>query len=806
MSADPDIRPEHSVQCQIPDENNSRLLSKKSYLEGGKHMKYLTDEQSREVIEEASRPVGRIYVNPISLVTELGGTSSSTKGALFMDSIENDRTNVKLEAALNYAAIGWKVIPVHHVNPDGSCSCGRVHCDHQGKHPIISDWQNRCTNDRQTIEGWWAEWPQANVGIVCGASGIGAIDIDAYKGGEESLIALLSEIGFSVLPTTVEARTGSGGRHLIFRDGGNLIPSKVGLRPGIDIRADRGQIVVEPSSNKNGPYKWIISPFDMEPALIPDELVRRIVASNGDRTHKPISSGRATDEYVVEGHRNTHLTSLAGYMRHYGMERDTIFQELIRENDCHCMPPLDTTEVATIAGSVASYEVDKVDTRVTDVANADRFVERFAHELKYCPGLGWLYWNGRHWEQDDGCAMRAAKQIGNDILLESAKAPDNQNKKQLRKHARYSLNLARLRAMIALAEVDKRITLRVDKLDVDPYLFNCQNGTIDLRTGELLSHDPEMLITKISPVSYNPEATAPQFLQFSEKIMCQDRGLIDYLQLAFGYSMTGSVSEQIWFYFYGTGDNGKTTLLNTIMSVMGDYATQTTPDTWLAININSATARPDLARLPGVRLIVTSEPDDRRKLSENLLKIFTGGDPVTCRSLYKEEFTYIPVGKIFLSANYKLSVTGQDEGFWRRIKMIPFNVRIPESERDKNLFAKLQAEQDGILSWLVEGAVRWYRDGLPENQSVNGMTADYKSEMDFLEDFLNDGSLELDPKLDIETSELYKMYVEYCECNKIKVISQNFFGRQMTAKGFIRKPLGKSRRKSWLEIGKKKID
>jgi putative DNA primase/helicase len=722
-----------------------------------------------------------------------------------MPNISSNSNNVKLEAALAYAARGCRVIPLHHVNSDGSCSCGRPGCDKQGKHPRISNWPEDCSVDPAQIERWWTQWLDANLGIACEASGIVVVDIDVDKGGEHSFVELLREHGIDSLPETVEARTGSGGRHLVFRDGENVIRSRTGIRPGIDIRARGGQIVVPPSSNRNGPYEWINSPFDMEPALIPDGLLRIIGGNNGDRPQMTTTRDGSQSEYLPEGLRNAGLTSLGGYPRRYGMDRNEICQMLVEENLERCLPPLDDRDVATIAASVSRYEIDQVDFKTTDVANAERFVQRFRHELKCCPGLGWLYWNGRYLEQDDGCALRAAKAIGNGILLESAKASGKEIKRQLRRHARNSLNIARIKAMIALAEVDKRIVVRVDELDADPYLFNCQNGTVDLRTRELLTHDPERLITKFSPVSYKPEANAPQFQDFLNRIMEQNQCLIDYLQLAFGYAMTASVSEQTWFYPYGTGANGKSTLLNIIMSVMGDYATQTAPDTWLVNNSNNTAPRPDLARLRGMRLIVTSEPDDHRKLSENLLKIFTGGDPITSRPLYEKEFTYTPAGKLFLCANYKLSVTGQDEGFWRRVKMIPFNVRIPESERDKNLLEKLQAEQEGILAWLVEGAVRWHRDGLPENATVNGMTADYKSEMDFLEDFLNEDSLILGENLSIEASGLYRMYVGYCEDKKIKPISQNSFGRQMTAKGFKPRRLGIGRKRCWLGIGEREL-
>ncbi len=264
-----------------------------------------------------------------------------------------DSQNVKLKAAYVCAARNWKIIPVHYVFPDGSCSCGRPHCAAQGKHPMMLRWPNQCSDDPETITTWWTLNPDANVGIVCGASGLVVVDIDSEHGGEDSFTELLEEIGLDSLPSTVEARTGSGGRHLVFRDGGNVIPSKNGLRPGIDIKARGGLIIVPPSANRNGPYEWIISPLQMKPALIPDALLNAILEPIGDRPERMTSMCDTNEDSVVQGDRNRHLTSMARFLRDYGMRTDFILRELIRENALYCVPPLGEPEVAAIARSVA---------------------------------------------------------------------------------------------------------------------------------------------------------------------------------------------------------------------------------------------------------------------------------------------------------------------------------------------------------------------------------------------------------------------------------------------------------------------
>jgi putative DNA primase/helicase len=264
-----------------------------------------------------------------------------------------------------------------------------------------------------------------------------------------------------------------------------------------------------------------------------------------------------------------------------------------------------------------------------------------------------------------------------------------------------------------------------DTLDSDPYLFNVENGTLDLRTGLQRPHNPADRITKLAPVVYDPTATAATWDQFLARIFTGDRELIRFIQRAVGYSLTGLTTEQVMFLLWGTGQNGKSTFITTLQALFGDYARQTAFDTFLAASKSTpGAARPDIVRLRGARLISALEAPAGARLAETVVKSLTGGDIISARDLYSSGSEFRMEGKLWLAANNKPEIRGTDLAIWRRIRLVPFTVTIPEEEKDPQLADKLRAELPGILNWAVEGLAVWQREGLGVPVAVERATAE----------------------------------------------------------------------------------
>jgi putative DNA primase/helicase len=267
-----------------------------------------------------------------------------------------------------------------------------------------------------------------------------------------------------------------------------------------------------------------------------------------------------------------------------------------------------------------------------------------------------------------------------------------------------------------------------EHLDQDPWLFNVENGTIDLKTGELRPHERGALITKLAPVQYDREAECPTWWKFLMRIFNGNLALIEFLQKAVGYALTGSTREQCLFFLHGLGANGKSTLLEIIHTLLGDYAHRTSSETFL---IKKSGGIPnDVAALRGARLVGAVEVESGRRLAEVLIKEMTGGDRISARFLHAEWFDFKPEFKIFLAANHKPVIRGTDHAIWRRIHLIPFNVQIPKPEQDRDLPEKLKAELPGILNWALEGCQMWQLYGLEPPAEVQAATQDYREEMD----------------------------------------------------------------------------
>ena len=668
-------------------------------------------------------------------------------------------------AALGLAARGWHVIPLH--TPTGKgCSCAQGGCGSIGKHPRIGNWPEEAATDPETITEWWTRWPEANIGIVTGSkSGLVVLDEDGPEGREFLR-------GKQLYPTPV-ATTGKG-FHYYFAHPGGIVRNFSKRLPGLDLRGDGGYVVAPPSFHASGRrYEWDThtSPDVIELAPAPEWLLEPL------ELQKPPSPA---DNDIPGGRRNSTLTSLAGTMRRKGMSEEAILAALQKENAARCIPPLPEDEVRRIAHGITRYAPAAATYHRTDLGNAERLIHLHGPDIKFCyPERRWYVWIGRRWEPDKtGELPRLARKTARAIYNEAANAPTPGRAKSLARHADKSEGKDRLKAMIDLAQAETPVL--PEDFDQNPYLLNCLNGTLNLRSGSLASHKREDLITKLVPVEYNPDAVAPTWEGFLDRIMAGDQDLIQFLQRAIGYSLTGDTTEQCFFILYGQGSNGKSTFLETIRTLLGDYAQQANSSTFLVKRVDSGPSN-DLAAMVGARFIAASEVSPGRLLDEALVKQVTGGESIRARFLYADFFEFHPQFKLFLGTNHKPRIRGADLAIWRRIRLIPFNVTIPTDEQDPKMLTKLQAELPGILNWALRGSREWMDHGLGKTEAVAKATHEYQTEMDLLGGFLED-CCEMDPAAWVTTSELKKAYNTWCDENGEKPVGNNAFADLLRAR------------------------
>lgn len=421
----------------------------------------------------------------------------------------------------------------------------------------------------------------------------------------------------------------------------------------------------------------------------------------------------------------------------------------------------------------------------TDLGNARRFLIAHGPDLRYChPLQRWFVWDDRRWKEDlTGEVVSRAKDTVRAMYAEAAAEEDDRRRKDLAKHALRSEAAPKIRAMVELLKTEPGIPILPEELDRDPWLLNCQNGTLDLRTGELRPHNPADLLTKVVPVAYDPNATCPEWFRFLDRIMAGRAGLVTFLQRAVGYSLTGLTDERVLFILYGSGANGKSTFLETVALLLGDYAMRTTTETLLARERDSVPN--DVARLRGARFAYASEAEEGRRLAEARIKDLTGGDTITARFLHQEWFEFRPEFTLFLGTNHRPVVRGTDAAIWDRIRLIPFDVRIPESERlpRRELMARFQAELPGILAWCVRGCLEWQEHGLGMPTEVREATGAYRAEMDVLAQFLDECCI-VNPLAKAKAGDLYRAYAEWCEANGERPLAQRNFGMRLTERGF----------------------
>ena len=456
-------------------------------------------------------------------------------------------------------------------------------------------------------------------------------------------------------------------------------------------------------------------------------------------------------------------------------------------------------------GVVESNELDSQSYRweYTEIGIAEKVIEKHGDKIKWCETWKkWLCFNGKYWDKDNE-EKRARNAIENTLKTliaetakklkdipeeedgeegskESSEGKENKLKEKIKTYVSYLSN-TKFNSVCNLMKT--KCSVAPDVFDTNKYLFNLKNGTMNLKTGKLKKHDKEDYITKISDISYKPKAKTKEWENFLKQVI-RDQQTINYLQKAVGYTLTGSTKEECLHFLYGSGRNGKTTFTQVIEKLLGDYAKKSQVSILMKKDKGMGQgASNDIARLKGARFVSTTELSQWDRLDEGLVKDLTSTDTISGRFLYSEFFDYEPTHKLWLYGNHKPSITGQDEGIWRRIRVVDFPVQIAEKDKDTNLEEKLEAELEGILSWAIKGCLNWQQEGLYPVAEIKKATEEYREEMrDSVSLFVEDICVK--EKGDgITTSDLNEAYLSYCEKENHKPMTQKAVGIRLKEMG-----------------------
>jgi putative DNA primase/helicase len=585
----------------------------------------------------------------------------------------------------------------------------------------------------------------ANLGVRTGtwskpALGSGLLVLDVDLRSEDHADECYTEVDRllgnpSVFPCVVSGR-GMGG-HYYFSCPLDDLPGKAnetlaknGEYWKLELFSTGKQVVLPPSVHPDtgAPYTWPKFPRNGFPR-VPSTVLEAYAEAS-----KTEEEGSKKDRHtILTGSRNDTLFKWGCGMQGTGVADIEITQKLVMMNAEQCQPPLPEREVERIIQSVRDYPKGF---RQTDVGNAERLVAMFGNEFRWEPEeQSWYTWAGTHWKR------------GGDILpFAKAMVRSMYEQRELSEWAKQSESLHRLRAMIELTKSD--VSLDQSRITADLWLFNCTNGTIDLRTGELLPHRQEDYITKLSPVPFEPDYRLDAWERYLDVVTQGDHGLRTYLQKVAGLALVGELREKALFIVRGPKNSGKSTFLEALRAMMGDYALSADFEKTFGQIQRNGGASPELARLAGARLVVCSEIEPGTKVSQHLVKRVTGGDPLTARHLFKGYFDFRPQFTLLLVCNDDIRFTLEDDAMWERIKRIPFPFTIPKSDQDKGLQTVLQDPKMGgkaVLAWAVQGCLLWQQERLLEPEAVIQSTLAYRQELDPLAEWFGD-CIELEPE------------------------------------------------------------
>ncbi len=712
-----------------------------------------------------------------------------------------------LDAALEYAARGWAVLPL----------------EVGGKRPINAHGCKDATTDADQVRAWWTETPDANVGVATGAvSGITVLDVD--KRPDKDGYATLRELSIDVTTTPMQV-TQSGGIQLVFAYSPDVKNTAGAIGAGLDTRGDGGYVVVPPSVVEGRPYVWITRPFDGVPfAPVPPVVIERLGATDGPRPRRSTAEWLELLNGVGEGRRQDTLPKIVGKLYR---EVPDLARELAHAWAERCDPPLspaevdaccDRIEAKEAARPTTAHEDDPGGERYTDIANAARLAVEAAGRVAHVEEMKdrFYVYDGVRLNLEARTALvpdvkrvalrlfaeaaviekeaaereKALRTASGNMSQDATRAEEEEIKRLGERAEKRRGGAMRMEsrdgayAAIELMKAEPSVRVRVEQLDAHPTWLNTPTGTLDLLTGEVWPHRFEDYLTKVTGAAYDPAASCPRWDAFLREVIPSE-AVRAFLQRSIGYALTDLTVEQCLWFLYGLGRNGKSTFINAVRAVLGDYATATRAST-LMVKQHGDDKRNDVAVLRGARFVSATEAEDGQQMAEALIKEITGQDPVTARMLYAEFFTFVPTFKIMLAANHKPAVRGTDLAIWRRIHLVPFTVTVPEDRIDRGLATALAGEGSGILNWAIAGLRDWRQGGLRPPDEVRAATAAYRAESDPLGEFFEDHVV-VDPRHEVTSADLYQTYKRWAEANGVRFpLTQKRLGMALAERGYQR--------------------
>lgn len=457
-------------------------------------------------------------------------------------------------------------------------------------------------------------------------------------------------------------------------------------------------------------------------------------------------------------------------------------EELVR--NATVMPPYSSIR---IPGQVVRTEDGEKEYKLTDLGNAQRLIDQFGEDIRYSAQWStWLVWQGTHWQVDDSKSFvqRLAHAVVKGMWSEIADMQsDDPKRKPLLQWAQRSESARGIRDMLEIARTLKGIPITVAQLDVRPHLLNVQNGTINLKSMEMTAHRREDLLTSVIPINYNPDATIDMWTKFLTRIF-PDVELLEMVGRMAGYALSGENSEKCFFFLHGAGgDNGKSVFIEVLEAIFGPYAKSTPSETFAKNPLTAGKIPTDIARLRGTRLCVASEVGEGQRLNEELIKQITGRDTITARFLHQDFFDFRAQCVIMMTGNYKPVIHGQDDAMWRRVKMIPFDAKIPKEEQILRLADRIvEQEAEGVLAWLVYYCKQWRDSGLGSSVAVEEAVTQYRVESDVLGHFLEECT-QPSPMFSCRASDLYDRYSRWSKNQGSKPMTNTAFGRRLGDRG-----------------------